>query len=209
MLPALLFGLLFGFVGSMPLAGPISLMVFTRGLGGAWRGGLAIAAGAALAEGGYAFLAYWGMGELLTRLPVLALVARGLAALILVGLGVWFLRAQPASPSARRLPDHLRSSFAIGLGVTALNPTLLATWTAAAAVLHSLRVVAPTLGAAGPFALGVAVGIAGWFALLLAAIDRYRDRFHPELVRVVLRVVGALLIAMGAWAAVALIVSVD
>jgi len=202
MLLALLFGFLFGFVGSIPLAGPIALLVFMRGLHGAARSGLAIAVGAALAESGYAFLAYCGMGELLSRFPLLALASRGAAALILLALGAWFVvqhgGARP--PDERAL--HVHSSFALGFGITALNPTFLATWTAAVTVLHSLAIVPPTLAAAGPFALGVAAGIVAWFALMLAAIARWRDRFAPATVRRVLQVVGAALLAMGAWAAV-------
>jgi len=145
------------------------------------------------------------MGALLSRFPLLSLASRGAAAVILLGLGVWFVvQHGSASPPDERA-RHVRSSFAIGFGITALNPTFLATWTAAVTVLHSLAVVPPTLAAAAPFALGVAAGIVAWFALMLAAIARWRDRFQPGTVRRVLQVVGVGLLAMGAWAAVAFV----
>jgi len=202
MLLALLFGFLFGFIGSMPLAGPIAVLVFRHGLRQQSRAGLALAAGAALAESAYAFLAYWGMGALLVRFPVMATVSRGAAVLILLGLGVWFVlqKTSDVEPKDRRV--RARSSFALGLIITSLNPTFLATWSAAVTVLHSLQLVPRSLVAAFPFALGVGVGIVGWFWLMLALIRRYHDRLHPETLRRLLQAVGVVLIASGLWAAV-------
>ena len=201
MLLTLPFGLLFGFFGSMPSAGPSSLLVFDRGLRGAFRSAMALAAGAALAESGYAFLAYWGMGELFTRHPELLLASRGAAACILTALGLWFVFHKDKEGAAGER-EHVRSSFALGLGVTAMNPTFLATWTAAVAVLHSTRLLPPTLLAAGPFAIGVGLGIFAWFAVTLALIRRYRERFSPATVRRALQVVGVALVGMGIWAAI-------
>src|SRR5215471_1241504 len=48
-----------GFVGSMPVAGPISVMVVSRTAEGNWRAARRIAYGASVAEALYAFLAFW------------------------------------------------------------------------------------------------------------------------------------------------------
>lgn len=202
MLLALLFGFLMGFFGSMPLAGPIALLVFMRGLGGAHRSAMAIAAGAAIAEAGYAFLAFWGMSELTARFPSLVVASRGAGALILLGLGVYFATRATEAVQVELPRERARSSFALGLSITALNPTFLATWTAAVAVVQSTRVIPPDAQAAGPFALGVAGGIVGWFWLMVLALRRWRDRFRPQTVGIVLRFVGAALAAMGVWAAI-------
>lgn len=45
-----LFGYIFGFLGSIPIAGPTSAMVFRLGIQGKYRSGLAIASGGAIAE---------------------------------------------------------------------------------------------------------------------------------------------------------------
>jgi threonine/homoserine/homoserine lactone efflux protein len=45
-------GFAFGFVGSIPVAGPIAALVLSRGLEGRARSALSLAAGAALAEAG-------------------------------------------------------------------------------------------------------------------------------------------------------------
>ncbi len=65
MLSALLAGFLFGFIGSMPVAGPIAGLVLSRGLQGRFASGANIAVGAALAEAAYACLAFWGFSTLL------------------------------------------------------------------------------------------------------------------------------------------------
>jgi threonine/homoserine/homoserine lactone efflux protein len=200
---ALVFGFSFGFVGSMPLAGPIAVLVLMSGLRGAMRSGMAIAIGAAIAEAAYAFFAYWGMGELIARFPVLAIASRALAALFLLALGVYFLLQKDALVSKAEAPrERLHGSFALGLGITALNPTFLATWSAAVTVLHSMQLVPRSLAAAAPFALGVALGIVGWFWLMLLGIRRWRDRFQPTTIRRALQLVGVVLLASGVWAAV-------
>ena len=204
MLIALPFGLLFGFIGSMPLAGPIALLVFSRGLRGAYRSGLLVAAGSAIAESGWAFLAYWGTGELVTRHPQLVLASRAVAAAILIALGLWFVLHKDR-PDVAQPPVRTGSSFVLGLGLTALNPTFLATWTAAVAVLHSTGLVPPTLAAAAPFALGAGLGIFSWFAMMLALMRRYRERFRPATLCRILQLIGVALLAMGGWGAIAFV----
>ncbi|MBI5546120.1 MAG: LysE family transporter [Deltaproteobacteria bacterium] len=200
------FGVLFGFVGSMPLAGPIALLVFGRGLRGAYRSGLAIAGGSAIAESGYAFLAYWGMAQLVTRFPRTMLASRALAALVLIGLGLYLvLHQERPGIEVERVREHPRSSLALGFAVTAFNPTFIATWTAAVTVLHSLRFVPTTLPAAMFFAVGVGCGIFGWFAAMLWLMRRWRERFHPATLNRLLQAIGLVLAGMGVWSAASLV----
>ena len=58
-------GLLVGFIGSVPIAGPVAALVFKCGLDGRFRKGLQIGFGNGVAEGLYACLAFWGVGALL------------------------------------------------------------------------------------------------------------------------------------------------
>lgn len=202
MLLSLAFGFLLGFVGSMPLAGPISALVFGRGLCGRYRSGELIALGAGIAESFYAFLAYWGMSQLLDRHPGLVIASRGAAAVILVVLGLHFGLRHPRAVSASGAPEHEKSSFLVGFLITLLNPTFLATWTAAVAVLHSAGFVRPSALSATLFAGGVLVGIVGWFWLMLRLMRRYRDRFRQATLDRVLQGIGVFLLGMGVWFAV-------
>lgn len=203
---ALLVGLLLGFVGSMPLAGPISILVFGRGLHGYFRSGLAIAVGAAVAEAGYAALACWGLGAFLERFPRVAFAARAGGALLLVGLGAWFVLHRPAPRNPDGVRDGgVRRGLGLGFGLSALNPTLLATWSAAAAMAHGTGLVGPGAAAAGLFGAGSGLGIVAWFWAMLGLLRRHHGRVRPELLDRVVQGLGAVLVVAGLWVAVALV----
>lgn len=208
MVIAALLGFAFGFVGSMPVAGPISLLVFGRGLQDRARSGAYLAAGAAIAESVYAYLAFWGFSELLAPYAWVELWSRALAAVLLTGLGIHFVRRRPPPPPPPTAGDapskevgHKRS-FVLGFTITALNPTLMASWGAAVTTMHSFDLVAFGPGRALPFSIGVCLGITSWFWLLLGLLARYRNRFHESTVDRVVRVMGVLLIGLGVFFAV-------
>src|SRR5271170_2684173 len=81
----------FAFVGSLPLAGPIALLVVSNGASGRHKEALRIALGAAVAEGIYAFLAFWGFATFLARHALVLPISHGVTAVILCGLGARFL----------------------------------------------------------------------------------------------------------------------
>jgi threonine/homoserine/homoserine lactone efflux protein len=197
---ALLVGLAIGFVGSVPVAGPIAAVIVRRGLEGRYRSGAFVALGGALPEAGYAYLAFWGFSTFLARYAWIELVSRGAAALILVALGITFLRyTSKASDSERLGSSDALKSFWVGFTITALNPTLIATWTAATTTLYSIRAVALAPRDALAFALGAMVGIVGWFLCLLGIMRKYRSRFSQTTLDRVVRGFGWFLIAVAAW----------
>jgi threonine/homoserine/homoserine lactone efflux protein len=85
----------------------------------------------------------------------------------------------------------------LGFVVTAANPTLLVTWSAAVTILHGATGMPAKAANSIPFALGVALGIAGWFATLLSLLHRNRARLSPALRERVIRVLGWFLIGLG------------
>lgn len=200
MLIALLLGFAFGWVGSIPVAGPIAALVVTRGIQGRFRSGAFIALGAALAEAGYACLAFWGFSTLLTRYPIVMPISRAAAAGVLAVLGVMFLRQREETPaSERELKDEAWASFALGAWISLVNPTLIATWTAVVTAVYSSELVELSGWMAVPFALGVCLGIAGWFLTLLGLIRRYRGRFSPKVLARLVRIIGAGLLGLAGW----------
>lgn len=200
MLLAALLGFTFGFVGSIPVAGPISALVFSRGLQGRYRSGVFIAAGGGVAEAAYAFLAFWGFSAYLTRYAFIVPTSRALAAIILTGLGISFIRSRNMQESNRTArADTGWASFALGLTITALNPTLIATWTAAVTTLYSTQLLSFSTGQAVPFASGTMVGIAGWFLVLLWLLRTYKGRFTVATLHKIVRAVGVLLVGTALW----------
>jgi threonine/homoserine/homoserine lactone efflux protein len=207
MLLALLLGFAFGFIGSMPIAGPIALLVFAYGARGRARSGFYIALGAALAESLYAFVAFWGFAELLRRYPLVVPVSRALGALVLLATGAYLVarrrrddRGGPASE--RPTPKKRGGKLLLGFTITALNPTLLVTWTAAVTALSSALGRGLRTAEALPFASGACAGIVGWFAVLLVLMRTFRTRLSPLTLDRIARGAGALLIGLGVWFAI-------
>ncbi|KUF84302.1 hypothetical protein AM587_10010356 [Phytophthora nicotianae] len=84
----LIAGFCFGFLGSVPIAGPTSAMVLKLGIQGKYTAGLTIAVGGAISEATYAGIAFWGFGSFLAGakflLPVSKYVDEGVAVVMTV-----------------------------------------------------------------------------------------------------------------------------
>ena len=196
-----LIGFVFGYLGSVPVAGPLAVLVLRLGLDHDGRHAWYLAAGGALAEGIYSLMAFWGLGAFLDRHPAILPASRIAGALLCLGLGVVLLCHRPRGP---RVPapgparGHKRS-FLGGFLLTALNPTFLVTWTAALTALHATGLVRLSPDHAVPFAAAVVLGVVAWFSTLLALLGRYRERFNPAGVALLIRAMGAVLVAAALW----------
>jgi len=199
-LVAAVVGLLFGFFGSIPVAGPISALVLHRGLERRYTSATFIGLGGALVEGGYAFLSFWSFSSFLARHAWIEPVSRGLAAAILFGLGVSFFRYKTKEDKEPdKKGDAPWQSFLFGASITAINPTLIATWSGIAVTLFSTGYIEMKPIEALPFAGGAAVGIGSWFTLFVAILRRYGDRFRPSTLERVVRSIGLALMGLAVW----------
>jgi threonine/homoserine/homoserine lactone efflux protein len=192
-------GFLMGFLGSMPIAGPISSLVFHRGMDGRFWEGWAIGLGGALAEGIYCALAVYGLGALYDRFPVFTTLTQGIRILLPLILGLFFLltkRASVQDPMPVLDTRRQMGSFVAGFCVAAVNPFLYLTWSASLAMLYSLTGLTfhgPTRIA---FLGGVVGGIVAWLSLLLVLLRRFRQRFPFSLHVALIRAVGVALIGL-------------
>jgi len=205
MVLSLLIGFAFGYFGSMPVAGPISLLVLHLGLEGAARQGIFVAMGGALAEGGYALLAFWGLTAFLNRYPAVLPASRVVGAALLLALGLVLLLRGPGEPATEELPAPRRGSkrsFVAGFLITAVNPTLVVTWTAALGALHGTGLLTLDQSRALPFAGAVILGIVAWFATLLWLVLRFRARWSEAALTRFKKAMGAALVGVGGWMAV-------
>jgi threonine/homoserine/homoserine lactone efflux protein len=204
MLWVALAGLLLGFASSFPVAGPVAILVVTRSLQGHARSGILIGVGSALSEASYALLAYLGFSVFLADLPLVVPISRAVATVILVVLGILLLRYHPPErfeAPRTRSAGHLM----LGFTISALNPTLIVTWTAALGVIASTGLVEFDRTAAPAFAIGVAVGIAGWYTVEGLLVGHYRERFRPATIRRLHRIMGLFVLGLSLFFAVALI----
>jgi threonine/homoserine/homoserine lactone efflux protein len=195
--------LVFAFVGSLPLAGPIAVLVVSNGLNGRPRQALEIASGAAVAEGLYAFFAFWGFATFLARYPIVLPISHAVTAVLLLGLGVYFIRFELKEPHAEAVANG--GKFWVGFSISILNPTLLATWGAVTTFLYSRQLVEMTSLLAIPFGVFAAGGILLWAFLMVALMKRFRERFPRGALTWFVRGMGIVLLAVAAWSVVELV----
>ena len=199
MISHLLAGFVLGWVGSMPIAGAVSIFVFQRGLSGRLRAGLTLSSGAAVAEAAWCLLALLGAEKILTTWPAAEGIARIFGGLFLVALGIYFLTRKTSAPAkndeAAPLENHLRE-FWLGFSLVAGNISVPLNWLALLTMAVGLG-FQPDTGSPFVFALGVAIGIIGWFSLLLKLLVTFRSRFGPSRIQWIMRAMGLLLIFTG------------
>lgn len=195
-----LIGIAFGFFGSMPVAGPVSAIVLERALARRSLSGLFVAAGSAIAESVYAFLAAWGLSGLVLRFPALMHWTRIAGSLILLALGIYFIVKPAPQFHARKASRGVEArSFFLGFALTAFNPTLIVTWSAAVTSLYSTGLVPVDPSSALPFASGATIGVIGWFSVFLGLIHRYHGKLSPTTIHRIVRGTGVVLVGIGVW----------
>jgi threonine/homoserine/homoserine lactone efflux protein len=204
LLAVCLVAILFGFVGSVPLAGPVALLVFSRGVDGRYSQARRIGYGAAVAEGAYAFFAFWGFATFLARYPLVLPISHGVTAALLFALGVHFVRFKEKEQGAVSSDRHSGGGakggpFVLGFSISAFNPTLLATWSAVTTFLYSKQIVRMTSLMAVPFGVCAGLGIALWATIFVSLLRRFKDHFPQAAVRWVVRSMGVVLLGVALW----------
>lgn len=197
MVVAILVGFAFGFIGSMPVAGPIALLVLRLGLNQDARHARLVAVGGAVAEGIYSLAAFWGLSAVLDRYPRVLPASRIVGAVLCLALGIVLLLHKPKPGPPPGQPERRKGTKRSLLGgflLTALNPTLLVTWTAALAALHATGLVTLSPERAVPFALAVFLGIVCWFSTLLWLVRKFKGRWSPASVEWFIKGMGAVLV---------------
>jgi threonine/homoserine/homoserine lactone efflux protein len=203
MIESVIVGFVMGWVGSMPLAGAVSIFVFQRGLAGQFRRGMVLAAGAAAAEAIWCLVAVIGAELILSRWPNLEGIARSLGGLILLALGAYFLWNRNTLPSEQDNPDAdtsetLVREFWLGFVLVVGNISIPFTWLGMITIAVSLG-LNPVAGPPWIFSLAVAAGIMGWFTVLLKILSAFRARFRPHTHERVMKAMGILLLIVGTY----------
>jgi hypothetical protein len=199
---AILAGTIMGFLGSMPIAGPVAVLVLERGLVRRGREGLGVALGAAAAESIYAFLAFWGLGAVLYASPTLLRASRLVGVGVMITLGVYLAnrKSAPRPPEAEGdalVVGRKRRGFLLGPQRQLPQPHhhRELDHDHGHCPLHRPRVAGPDLGR------GLCAG--GWRghrALVrhaLHLLHRFQSGLRPQTVDRVLHITGWLVVAIG------------
>jgi threonine/homoserine/homoserine lactone efflux protein len=170
LLVALGLGAGLAFVGSVPMTGPLALLVLDRLIALQRRAALWIALAGALVEGAIAALVATLLPLVLRHSETIVLRARLSGSIVIFAVGMTLALRPELLESIKT--DRKRQSFAAGFLTTALNPTLLATWTVTVTALHANGLLQGDSHAGLVFGVGVAFGSIAWFALLLVLARR-------------------------------------
>ncbi len=187
--------LAFAFVGSMPLAGPIAVLTLSRAATRRFDEALRIGLGAAVAEAVYAGVAFWGFATFLARRPLLVPISQGATGVLLIALGTSFLWWRPTKRADPR--ENKAGTALLGFSISALNPTLLLTWTAAVAFLYARGAQRHSAIFAIPFGLSAGAGVAAWFGCLVKLLRTFGTKLPLAAFRWVIRTMGVALVAIG------------
>lgn len=201
-------GFCFGFLGSVPIAGPTSAMVLKLGIQGKYSAGLTIALGGAISEATYAGIAFWGFGSFLAGAKFLLPASKVLGAIMFTLIGLFFLKTD-MKPSldpdveasygkgVRRLHGEVLRNILMGLTMSGINPALLASYTGAIASVYGTGMLEFTLFLAVVFAVGVCCGVSTWFYLLLTLLRSYKHRLQSHTIDLITRGLGCFLLTLG------------
>lgn len=187
--------LVFGFLLAASV-GPLWVLCFRRTLAQGPLAGLASGMGIAVADGLYGAVAAFGLtvisGFLLRHAFWIGLAGGA----FLVYLGVRTLLARPSVEGEPEVPVGHAQAFLSTLGLTLANPPTLVAF---AAIFAGLGLVTSDYSAAAWIVLGVFLGSASWWVVLVAGTSWLRGRIGPRLLRSLNVVAGLSILAFAAW----------
>ena len=197
LLVAAVLGTVIAFIGSVPIAGPLAVLILERAMTGRRAEGLFIAFGGALAEAVVAFVVALLFPLLFALSHTVVTVSRIAGAAIVGTIGL-VLFVHP--DVVKHPPTKRRSgSFLTGLVLSGVNPTLVATWTVVVATLNSHGLLGRSAAAAAFFGLGVGVGVTGWFSLFVLLSGKAQEFMQGHRRTQMIRLLGLVLLCAGGY----------
>jgi len=149
-----------------------------------------------LAEAAWCLLALVGAEQLMERWPAAEGVAKVVCAVILVGLGIYFFTRKASVPSAEdkaNIVENYYKDFWLGFSLVGGNISVPLNWLGFLTIAVGMG-FHPEEASPVVFIAGVALGIIGWFALLLKLLDIFRSRISHQHIQWIMRAMGLLLV---------------
>lgn len=199
LLAALPAGLLFGFIISIPMTGPLGVYLTGKGIAGQVKQGVFSAVGCAAIETIYCFVACMGIASLIpyeSHKDVILFVG----SFLILYLGITGL-TKSAVPSESRIKTSFYASlgdFSVGLFVTIFNPWVMLNWIAVAAIIATQGIEFNVTNAS-LFSLGVGAGTVIWFYIYLIMLKKVGTVLKLKYLHNSLRALSIALIVIGAY----------
>ncbi len=193
---ALMIGLLIGFLMCIPV-GPINVWVVNTFFKHDFKSAFSIAIGGSVMDFTYFMAILTGL-SLFTFTPKMSLTFKIIGVLFLFLFG---LKESLTKKQVFVLDEHLikkipnaSSFFFIGVLIYTSNPTLIATMSGLAAIIKSWHVFDFNFFNYFSLSLGIAVGSAAWFFLLLKIVEKYQKKIPANFLLNFSRTSGVLII---------------
>ncbi len=186
-----------GFILGFTIAaavGPITLLVIRRTLGAGWLTGMVSGLGVATADAFYGAIAAFGIHALSDLLVSLARPLGLIGGTVLCVVGTRTIMGAHVPPAAT--PTTIRGravAYLSILGLTLTNPLTILLY---GALVVSVGVPASMSGAASLW-VGLGMGSAIWFVILVSAVAGLRTRVSPGLLRVITVISGVVIAVFG------------
>ena len=199
----LLRGLAIGFSIAAPV-GPIGVLCIRRTLTEERASGLVSGLGAATADAIYGCIAGFGLTFISNFLVSQQVWLRLIGGGVLCYLGLKTLLTKPVEQTALGKGNGLVGAYASTFFLTITNPMTIISFAAIFAGL-GLASTSGNYMSAGVLVLGVFIGSALWWLILIGGVGVFREKFNPHGLRWVNRISGAIITGFGLFALVSAI----
>lgn len=188
-------GLLMGFSLAVGV-GPVNVLCIRRALTSGHQAGLWSGFGAATADAIFALIVGFGLASITGLMQTYASILQIGGAIFLIAWGVRVALSRVEAKSEEQNPRQIVLNYATTFFLTLLNPANLATFGLAATGLGLLE---RDLGAAAIalLVIGVFIGSMVWWTLLSFGAATLKRRFVGDLLPLVNKVAGSLIVAFG------------
>ncbi len=196
MIVALLVGLIVGFLICIPV-GPINVWAVNTLIRHNFRSAFSIALGGSTMDFVYFMVILTGLSLFhFSDKTILILKVVGVCFLLAFGLKELLVKKQNFSldKNAEKKAPKAASFFLLGVLIYSSNPMLIATMSGVAAVIKSWNLFNYTFLNYFALSLGLSLGSALWFFLLLKIVSRYQNKIPERFFINFSRICGALIV---------------
>jgi threonine/homoserine/homoserine lactone efflux protein len=200
---ALMIGLIIGFLMCIPV-GPINVWVINTLIKHNFRSAFSIALGGSTMDFIYFMVILSGLSLFhFSPTTILTLKVVGVLFLFAFGMKELLVKKQnfTLSESEEKKTPKATGFFFLGVLIYSSNPTLIATMSGLAAVIKSWKLFSYTFFNYFSLSLGLALGSAAWFYLLLKIVNKYQNKIPERFFINFSRACGALIVLFSLYMA--------
>jgi threonine/homoserine/homoserine lactone efflux protein len=200
---ALMIGLIIGFLMCIPV-GPINVWVVNTLIKHNFRSAFSIALGGSTMDFIYFMVILSGLSLFhFSPTTILTLKVVGVLFLFAFGMKELLVKKQnfTLSESEEKKTPKATGFFFLGVLIYSSNPTLIATMSGLAAVIKSWKLFSYTFFNYFSLSLGLALGSAAWFYLLLKIVNKYQNKIPERFFINFSRACGALIVLFSLYMA--------